>query len=89
MTTDILYQFLGLMSRKRCLSTNQAREQAAFWLGWQDLNLRNNGVKVRCLTAWLQPNVKRETINFAPRHLLNGVEDGIRTHDLQCHRLAL
>ena len=29
------------------------------WLGWRDLNARNDGVKVRCLTPWLQPNDKR------------------------------
>ena len=26
------------------------------WLGWLDSNQRNDGVKVRCLTAWLHPN---------------------------------
>ena len=26
------------------------------WLGWRDLNPRNVGVRVRCLTAWLHPN---------------------------------
>ena len=26
-----------------------------FWLGWRDSNLRNDGVKVRCLTTWRQP----------------------------------
>ena len=25
------------------------------WQGWQDLNLRDDRVKVCCLTAWLQP----------------------------------
>ena len=28
-----------------------------FWLGWRDSNPRDDGVKVRCLTAWLQPNI--------------------------------
>ena len=37
-------------------------------------------VKVWCLTAWLQPNISM--LYF------NGVEDGTRTHDLQCHKLA-
>ena len=27
------------------------------WLGWKDLNPRNNGVRVRCLTTWRHPNV--------------------------------
>lgn len=27
------------------------------WLGRQDSNLRNLGVKVQCLTAWLLPNI--------------------------------
>lgn len=28
---------------------------SGWWLGWMDSNHRNDGVKVRCLTAWLQP----------------------------------
>ncbi len=27
------------------------------WLGWRDSDPRDDGVKVRCLTAWLQPNM--------------------------------
>ena len=27
------------------------------WLGWKDLNPRNNGVRVRCLTTWRHPNI--------------------------------
>ena len=30
----------------------------ARWLGWQDSDLRNDGVKVRCLTTWLHPNIQ-------------------------------
>ena len=40
------------------------------WLGWMDSNHRNDGVKVRCLTTWLQPNIKKE----------NGVDSESRTH---------
>ena len=29
---------------------------AAMWLGWKDSNLRNDGVRVRCLTTWRHPN---------------------------------
>ena len=29
-----------------------------FWLGWRDSNPRGDGVKVRCLTAWRQPNIR-------------------------------
>ena len=36
----------------------------------------NTAVKVRCLTAWRYPSI-------------NGVNDGTRTHDNQCHKLAL
>ena len=36
----------------------------------------NNGVKVRCLTAWRYP-------------IIYGVDDGTRTHDNQNHNLAL
>ena len=56
-------------------------------------------VKVLCLTAWRHPNVlilnnkkskKREPhIRIRVSRLSTGVEDGIRTHDLQCHKLAL
>ncbi len=28
------------------------------WLGWLDSNQRNDGVKVRCLTAWLHPKIR-------------------------------
>ena len=28
------------------------------WLGWRDSNPRGDGVKVRCLTAWRQPNIR-------------------------------
>ena len=27
------------------------------WQGWQDLNLRNAGIKIQCLTAWLHPYI--------------------------------
>ena len=29
------------------------------WLGWLDSDQRDDGVKVRCLTAWLQPIIKK------------------------------
>ena len=45
------------------------------WLGWQDSNLRNAGVKVLCLTTWLHPSI--------------GVDIGTRTLDNQNHNLAL
>ena len=50
------------------------------WLGWQDSNLRNDRVKVYCLTAWLHP---KDVFK------INGVEGGSRTHDLKIHNLAL
>ena len=28
------------------------------WLGWQDSNLRNDRVKVYCLTTWRHPNIE-------------------------------
>ncbi len=30
---------------------------AVDWLGWKDLNPRNDGVRVHCLTAWLHPSI--------------------------------
>ena len=44
--------------------------------GLARFELAHARVKVWCLTAWLQPNI------------INGVEDGTRTHGLQCHKLA-
>ena len=68
-------------------------EKGRQWLGWRDSNARNDGVKVRCLTPWLQPNDKRTARQQFPailRHVLSyGVEDGTRTHGLQSHNLAL
>ena len=34
----------------------------AVWLGWKDLNPRNGGVRIHCLTAWLHPNDLTKTI---------------------------
>ena len=48
----------GAGKKQNALHTCKVRELSAAtrrWLGWQDLNLRNHGVKVRCLTPWLQP----------------------------------
>ena len=38
----------GTDHKGQCLSS---------WLGWRDSNPRDDGVKVRCLTAWRQPNI--------------------------------
>ena len=46
-------------------------------VGLARFELAHARVKVWCLTAWLHPNIK-----------LHGVEDGTRTHGLQCHKLA-
>src|SRR5690554_5460155 len=37
----------------------------------------NDGVKVRCLTAWLRPNAANE--------ISDGAIDGIRTHECRSH----
>ncbi len=34
----------------------------AVWLGWKDLNPRNGGVRIHCLTAWLHPSDLTKTI---------------------------
>ena len=47
----------------------------------------NDGVKVRCLTAWLHPKVAFEPGRMT-RLMSNGVDSGTRTHDLQSHNLA-
>ena len=31
---------------------------APTWLGWLDSDQRDDGVKVRCLTTWRQPNIQ-------------------------------
>ena len=47
-----------------------------FMAGEAGFEPTRDGVKVRCLTAWLLPNNK------------NGVGYQIRTDDLECHKLA-
>ena len=50
----------------------------------------NDGVKVRCLTAWLHPNGKEYTrLALSLSSKLIGVDGGIRTHDPQSHNLVL
>ena len=39
----------------RCNKPSSAT--SPYWLGWMGSNHRNDGVKVRCLTTWLHPNV--------------------------------
>ena len=39
-----------------------------YWLGWLDLNQWNDGVKVRCLTAWLHPSIKADYENWTHTH---------------------
>ncbi len=52
--------------------------------------LTGDGVKVRCLTAWRQPNMTiRSLISRIKLRTFGGVEDGTRTHGLQSHNLAL
>ena len=53
------------------------------WLGRQDSNLANAGVKVPCLAAWRHPIAIRQQVKK------NGVSDGGRTHAFQSHNLAL
>ena len=55
----------------------------------------NVGVKDRCLTAWRYPNIDCPVLSAAGRPFAltlkekNGVDDRIRTGDLQSHNLAL
>ena len=30
------------------------------WLGWKDLNPRNDGARTRCLTPWLHPSIQNK-----------------------------
>ncbi len=74
---------------------------APTWLGWLDSDQRDDGVKVRCLTTWRQPNIQlyfcRNRISYSGRYekkakslfLLYGVDSRIRTDGLQSHNLAL
>ena len=43
------------------------------WLGWKDLNPRNNGVRVRCLTTWRHPNICTELFSFIIISLLRAI----------------
>ncbi len=48
----ILYHTPHILAIKKTCTDVQV-----FWLGWKDLNPRNNGVRVRCLTAWRHPSI--------------------------------
>ena len=60
-------------------------------VGLDRFELSNDGVKVRCLTAWRQPSMENTEPNpkIKLRVPFSGVEDGTRTHGLQSHNLAL
>ena len=45
------------LTKKEECPERDLRVEALDWLGWLDLNQRNDGVKVRCLTPWRQPNI--------------------------------
>ncbi len=45
------------------------------WLGWKDLNPRNDGVRVRCLTPWRHPN--RDYLNIIS-HFFSNVKNFFR-----------
>ena len=59
--------------------------------GMARFELTDDGVKVRCLTAWLHPYIKivKLQTNSLQFDLKNGVDDRGRTDDLQGHNLAL
>ncbi len=91
------FSSLSFISKKpriiRLFADCSARLKGRQWLGWRDLNARDDGVKVRCLTPWLQPNDKRAARRrnspSCATSISYGVEDGTRTHGLQSHNLAL
>ncbi len=77
-------------------SLNCPADNSGFYMaGTAGFEPADAGVKVPCLTAWLRPNIKKVCLlKYAKRKALrklqfNGVADGIRTHDLQGHNLAL
>ena len=41
------------------------------WLGWKDLNPRNNGVRVRCLTTWRHPNIWFCPLSFSDLFIIS------------------
>ena len=45
-----------MRKRKRATGNLPIARSLELWLGWKDLNPRNNGVRVRCLTAWRHPS---------------------------------
>lgn len=57
---DTFFALALRVMRKFCCACRELcnRSGSRRWLGWQDSDLRNDGVKVRCLTTWLHPNIQ-------------------------------
>ena len=67
----------GYHCKNPLLSSRQKR--VFTWLGWRDSNPRDDGVKVRCLTAWRQPNIAYGGLKKSPLSVqwgFYGVNDG-------------
>ena len=48
-----------------------------FWLGRRDSNARDDGVKVRCLTAWRRPSIKGLIFKVPTAEITMGTLDSI------------
>ena len=84
----LLFVFLKHALFKKHPFAVAGKRVPSFWLGWMDSNHRNDGVKVRCLTAWRQPIVRDMKRRLSPS-VMFGVDNRARTDGLQGHNLAL
>ena len=66
---------------------NPRTKFSGFLAGVAGFEPTNAAVKVLCLTAWRHPNIQFRKCHGFTRGIF-GVGDGIRTHDLQCHKLT-
>ena len=69
------YQRLAVQTFDSSLSYRFQSFDIKKWLGWKDSNFRNDGVRVRCLTAWRHPKIAIACI----RHSRSGWDRWIRT----------
>ena len=87
----IITRFMCIDKLAKNKTSNCIKITCLIWLGWQDSNLRMQQSKCCVLPLDDTPilNFKKSWYALSAPRLNRGVEDGTRTHGLQCHKLAL